>query len=295
VQSQTGDINVLNSAVEVAQDSLQAQWTLLKNELKAIMLDDKLVKPMKDLVRYMKEHGGIQDLTDALADLMLTFIKFWKEGGFNMLINGAKTFMGILKGVMPIMLALGKVLLFIAENEGRLFSTILIMRLLKAGTLLNRLVTSLMTYIVLQRMAAGGAMGPGGSWLATRFVDPTYLLLASGKGVMSGGVGRLGGQTALTDWGLSGTKKIPKVGAGLLSGGALGGVLGLVGLAAGIGIMAYMASKSARDMRDAGYAANLAARNNTVNINGDIYGFDNFDAAVQSSNRYTYTESRRYW
>jgi TP901 family phage tail tape measure protein len=295
VAAQTGDINELNSAVEVAQDSLQAQWTLLKNELKAIMLDERLVQPMKKLVKYMREQGGLQDLTKGLAELMLTFIDFWKEGGFESLVNGAKLFLGVLKGIMPIMLAIGRVLLWIAEHEAALFSALLLNRLFKAGSLINRMVTAMMTYVALNAVAAGKTLSPMAMKGMAPFVNPMYLMMGSGKGVMSGGLGRVGGAVTSGGYHLGFGRNVQNLGrAG--GGIAASSVAGIIGIAAMAAIMGGMYLYGKRQDKTAATAAAFNSRYglNTVNINGPIYGFNDFDRAVQESNQYSYEQANRY-
>lgn len=297
VLAQTGDINVLDKAVKDAQESMAGQWQLMKNELKAVMLNERLVEPMKELVKHMKEEGGITKLAESLGDMFEMFIDFWKEGAFEMLINAATTFMNIMKGLMPILLPLGKALMYISESAWRLFPLILISRIVKTGTAINRLVTSLLTYRALSMMSAGQAMRY--PFMYSRFIDPTYMMMAMGRGP-----GAAGGMMGRTER-YSVAPKTPgktsflsrfRRGGAIGGAGAMGlaGIGGIISLAAIGGIGAYMLYKAGEAKTEE--RAEKARRENAVNINfsgANIYGFNDLDKAIQESLTRSYDINKR--
>lgn len=295
VKSQTGDINILNNAVNVAQDSMAAQWQLMKNELKAVMLDERLVRPMKELVMYMREQGGLEDLAEGLSGLLRSFIDFWRGGGFTMLVNGAKMFLNIIKSLMPLMLALGKTILWVADSGMKLFPLIMITRLMKAGTVLNRMISSMMTYIMLRRMEAGMPMGAGRAWMYGRFVDPTYMMMARGGGAAPGSmIGRGTGRGAIRGMAARG----PGLGAGVAAGGGigLGGLLGLGAVAGillgGYGLYKYGQGKQEEFIEDF-YKGGSGG--NSYNFYGDTYGMNGLANRVNEANTINYSRGRRTW
>jgi len=317
VKSQTGDINVLNDAVSMAQDSLAGQWTLLKNQLKAIMLKEELVEPMKDLVKYMKDQGGLQELTESLSDLLKMFIKFWKDKGFDRLVNTMKSFMKILKSIMPWLLRLSDLLLRITADGRLMFPLILISRFFKMGTALNRLTTAVMTYRVLTQMRGGSAMGWGGRNVYPAFVNPMYMGMWAGGGPAPGrdiGTG-FDIRDAVSGPGKgafpASAKTVGKKASWMTragnrlrgmrgAGGAAGGMMGIGGAASIIGIgalaayMAYTVSES--NKRSQREAMESKYKVNQVNFDGaNIYGFDDLNRRIEESDKYTYESSKRYY
>jgi TP901 family phage tail tape measure protein len=297
VKAQTGDINVLNDAVAVAQDSMAAQWQLLKNELKAIMLDEKLVTPMKELVEHIRSSGGLQDLTEMLADLIRMFIRFWKDGGWEMLMNSAKSLLKIFSALMPLFLVLGRILMWVAANERRIFTALFLSRLMKAGTLMNSLAVATAQYVALQRIAAGQSFGRLGGIIGSRFAGAELIAFANMGGMR--GPGAAGTAAGLGNV-LPGSRPLAKaglmrrIGGGLMGGSALGGLVPLAVIGALVGgYMMYQSNMNKRGDYWGGVGQNVGA--NQIHINGDIYGFDNFDQAVQDSNRYSSESGRRYW
>jgi hypothetical protein len=79
-----------------------------------------------------------------------------------------------------------------------------------------------------------------------------------------------------------------------MGGSALGGLVPLAVIGALVGgYMMYQSNMNKRGDYWGGVGQNVGA--NQIHINGDIYGFDNFDQAVQDSNRYSSESGRRYW
>lgn len=311
---QTGSISALTSAWETSQNNISDYLQLLKNQIFSVFTEQGVLSALTDFAKQLGTGGALAPVIEMLGDFIKNALKFMSTHGLKDLLTILMNFASIFKSLMPVMQTFSKVLGLLFSSKASAWLTLIIWRFTKLTSVIHQAVAAMISMRLAQQVNAGvpiGMVGMGRWAQVGRALNYGAVLPAAGYGLTGAGMGAnyLAGGSSFTaaikrGGGLfegpatavgtgTGMRRFGYMGGGMGAMG-MGGILGTVGVGTAVALIAsYLIAKQIGDQKMAERDAKLKEKY-TVNINGPIYGFNDFDKAVRESNTYDYEDAKRY-
>lgn len=311
---QTGSITALEKAWETSQNNISDYLQRLKNQIFEVFTKQGVLSSLTEFAKKLGPGGALEPVIHMLGDFVKNSVKFMSGHGLKDLLGILMNFAKIFRGLMPAMQTFSKILGTLFNNQATAWLTLIIWRFTKLTSVIHQAVAALISMKLASQVNAGvplGMVGMGRWAQLGRALNYGAVLPAAGYGLTGAGMGpnylangssfaaaikRGGGlfEGPATAVGTgTGMRRFGYMGGGMGAMG-MGGVLGTVGVGAAIALIAsYLIAKQIGDQKMAERDAALKEKY-TVNINGPIYGFNDFDKAVRESNTYDYEDAKRY-